>query len=85
VRKGDASRLHDKEWVTMKTAASYLGITIRAVQIAAKKGRLTVKGVTPNRRISTESLLEYLPPEKNCETARNGAKRRETSYIDAPI
>jgi hypothetical protein len=65
-RMGDATILHNREWVTIKAAASYLGITVRAVQIAAKKGSLTVKG-KPNRRISTESLLKYLPPEKTAK------------------
>lgn len=63
-RKGDASLLHNKDCVTIQTAARYLGVTKRAVYYAARKGSLTVGGVSPNSRISTESLLRYLPPEQ---------------------
>ena len=65
-KKGDATLLHGKEWVTFKTAMRYVGTTTRrAIEMAAKRGDLTTGGRGTNRRISVESLLHYLPPNKS--------------------
>jgi hypothetical protein len=65
--EGNADLLHGKDWVTFRTAGSYLGRTRRAIEIAAKKGSLTAQGCGQNRRISVESLVKYLPPSKSAK------------------
>ena len=62
-RKGDQALLAGKELVTFKTAEAYLGISERQRQILMEKETLVVKGKGHNRKITTESLLEYLPAE----------------------
>jgi len=62
-RKGDPALLAGKDLVTFKTAEEYLGISERQRQSLMEKGSLVVKGKGLNRRITTESLLEYLPTE----------------------
>jgi hypothetical protein len=72
-RKGDFTLLEGKEVVSFKTAETYLGITERQRQNLMKAGSLTVRGQGMNRKITSESLLKYLPPEnpKRSETIRN--------------
>ena len=65
--EGNADFLHGKDWVTFRTAGTYLGRTRRAIEIAAKKGSLTAQGRGQNRRISVESLVKYLPPSKSAK------------------
>jgi hypothetical protein len=62
-KKGDATLLGE-DWVTVARACQYLGIKRRAVETALNKdGKLVGKGSGPNRRVSKESLLNYLPPK----------------------
>ena len=63
-KKGNADPLSGKQWITFQTARTYLGCGRRAIEIAAKKGSLITQGRGTKRRILTESLLTYLPPEK---------------------
>jgi hypothetical protein len=62
-RKADATLLADKSLVTFRTAEKYLGISERQRQSLIERGILVVKGKGHNRRITTDSLLEYLPAE----------------------
>jgi hypothetical protein len=62
-RKGDPSLLGRKERVAFRTAEQYLGVTERQRQNLIKRGSLTVEGQGHNRKITTESLRKYLPPE----------------------
>lgn len=62
-RKGDPSLLDRKDRVTFRTAEEYLGVTERQRQNLIKRGSLTVEGQGHNRKITTESLRKYLPPE----------------------
>jgi hypothetical protein len=63
-RKGDVTLLAGKQLVNFKVAEEYLGISDRQRQNLIKKGGpLEVKGQGSNRKITTESLLKYLPPE----------------------
>ena len=63
-RMGDPTPLLGKDWVTLKHAEEYLGVTRRAIEKAANKGTLTAQGSHGKRRISVESLLKYLPPKQ---------------------
>jgi hypothetical protein len=63
-KKANATLLKGKEYVPVHTACSYLGVGRRAVEYAMKKGSLTSQGRSQNRKISTDSLLKYLPPEE---------------------
>ncbi len=62
-RKGDPSLLDRKDRVTFRIAEEYLGVTERQRQNLIKRGSLTVEGQGHNRKITTESLRKYLPPE----------------------
>jgi hypothetical protein len=62
-RKGDATLLHGKRLVTFATAEEYLGISERQRQKLMNSGALKVEGQGQNRRITSESLKAYLPPE----------------------
>lgn len=62
-RKGDASLLAGKSLVTFRTAQEYLGISERQRQSLVKQGALAVQGKGHNKKITTESLVAYLPPE----------------------
>jgi hypothetical protein len=62
-RKGDAMLLADKRLVSFGTAEQYLGITDRQRQKLMNSGELKVEGKGMNRKITTESLKAYLPPD----------------------
>jgi hypothetical protein len=62
-RKGDATLLAGKQVVNFRTAEQYLGITERQRQKLVKEGSLVVEGKGSNRKITSESLKSYLPPE----------------------
>jgi hypothetical protein len=61
--KGDPMLLGDKRLVNFKTAELYLGISERQRQKLISSGALKVEGQGQNRKITTESLKAYLPPE----------------------
>ena len=62
-RKGDPALLHRKDIVSFQTAEQYLDIGERQRQRLVKSETLTVKGQGHNRKITTESLKQYLHPE----------------------
>jgi hypothetical protein len=62
-RKGELKLLQGKDRVTFRVAEQYLGITERQRQNLVKSGALTVEGRGHNRKVTTKSLREYLPPE----------------------
>ncbi len=62
-RKGDPTLLDRKDRVSFRTTEQYLGINERQRQHLVKSGALIVKGQGHNRKITTESLRKYLPPE----------------------
>jgi hypothetical protein len=62
-RKGDATLLGEKQFVSFKTAEEYLGISERHRQKLMKRGTLKFQGEGHNRKISTESLKACLRPE----------------------
>jgi hypothetical protein len=49
--------------VTFKAAEEYLGISERQRQSLVKLKKLDVQGQGHNKKITTESLLKYLPAE----------------------
>lgn len=53
-----------KRAVTLEIARRFGGVTLRAIQDAAKNGKLRTEGVRQQRRVLVESLLRYFPPEK---------------------
>jgi hypothetical protein len=53
-----------KRAVTLDIASQYGGVSRRAIEDAAKKGRLKTEGERTNRRVLVDSLLEYFPPEE---------------------
>ena len=61
--KGDPSLIDGKDSVAFRTAEQYLGISERQRQSLVKSGSLRVEGQGHNRKITTESLRKYLPPE----------------------
>ena len=63
VRKGDATLLGQKQWVSFRTAEEYLDIGERQRQKMVRDGRLVVEGAGQNRKITVESLLKCLPSE----------------------
>lgn len=63
-RKGDPDLLGDKTDVSFRTAEQYLGIADRQRQYLIAKGILKVVGGGHNRKITTESLRKYLPPQE---------------------
>ena len=63
VRKGDLRPLEGKRVVSFSTAQDYLGISERQRQKLVEKGVLNVEGGGHNKKITTESLMRYLPPE----------------------
>jgi hypothetical protein len=62
-RKGDATLLGQKQFVSFKTAEQYLGISERQRQKLMNSGALRFEGQGHNRKITTESLKACLPPE----------------------
>ena len=52
-----------KAAVSLQTAAKFSGVSKRAIEQAASKGRLKTKGKGTQRKVTVESLLEYSPPE----------------------
>jgi hypothetical protein len=62
-RKGDASLLAGKRAVNFRTAEQYLGLTERQRQNLVKDHVLVVEGKGQNKKITTDSLRAYLPPE----------------------
>jgi hypothetical protein len=62
-RKGDASLLAGKRTVNFKIAELYLGLTERQRQNLVKGKVLVVEGKGQNKKITTDSLRAYLPPE----------------------
>jgi hypothetical protein len=62
VRKGDAALLVGNA-VTFRTAEQYLGIKDRQRQKLMKSGALKVVGKGHPRKITTDSLRDYVPPE----------------------
>jgi hypothetical protein len=62
-RKGDATLLGQKQFVSFKTAEQYLGISERQRQKLMNSGALKVEGQGHNRKITTESLKACLPLE----------------------
>jgi hypothetical protein len=63
-RKGDLSLLAGKRLVNFKVAEEYLGISDRQRQnLTREGGPLKTEGGGHNRKITTESLVEYLRPE----------------------
>lgn len=62
-RKGDLSLIEGKRLVSFRTAEEYLGISERQRQNLMSDGALQVEGQGINRKITTESLLKYLPRE----------------------
>ncbi|MCU1302806.1 MAG: hypothetical protein JWQ87_3090 [Candidatus Sulfotelmatobacter sp.] len=62
-RKGDRALLAGKRAVRFATAEKYLGVTDRHRQRLIKMGCLVVEGQGQNKKITTESLRSYLPPE----------------------
>jgi hypothetical protein len=63
-RRADPSLLRDNNAVNFRIAEQYLGISERQRQKLVKKGTLEVVGGGQNRKITTESLRKYLPPQK---------------------
>jgi hypothetical protein len=61
--KGDPALLEGKHSVTFRTAEQYLGITDRQRKNLIKKGSLNTEGQGHNRKITSESLRNYLPSE----------------------
>lgn len=64
-RKADPALVDGKEFVSFKTAELYLGIKERQRQELMKSGALATTGGGSNRKITTESLVLYLPPDRN--------------------
>ncbi|MBP1733362.1 MAG: hypothetical protein H6Q55_3791, partial [Deltaproteobacteria bacterium] len=62
-RKGNIGLLEGKEAVSFKTGETYLGITARQRQKLTKDGVLVTIGGGSNKKVTTESLRRYLPPE----------------------
>jgi hypothetical protein len=62
-RKGDASLLAGKRAVNFKIAEQYLGLTERQRQNLVRDQILVVEGKGQNKKITTDSLKAYLPPE----------------------
>lgn len=62
-RKGDVTLIDGKPAVTFRTAEAYLGISERQRQNLVRAGILKIEGQGQNRKITTESLKVYLPPE----------------------
>ena len=69
LEKGDMGLLMDtnndlKRAVTLDVARRFGGVSLRAIQDAAKNDKLLTEGTRLNRRVLVESLLKYFPPEK---------------------
>jgi hypothetical protein len=54
-----------KRAVTLDIASRFGGVSRRAIEGAAKNGRLKSEGSRMNRRVLVDSLLQYFPPERN--------------------
>lgn len=68
-RKGDPTLLDGKISVSFRSAENYLDITPRQRQKLMKQEKLVVEGKGQNRKITTDSLRKYLPPDRNAEKA----------------
>jgi hypothetical protein len=64
-RKGDPALLANQNAVNFIVAQTYLGVKQRQRQILMDRGVLRVVGGGRNRKILVESLLQYLPLEKD--------------------
>jgi hypothetical protein len=53
-----------KRAVTLDVAARFGGVSKRAIEVAAKKCKLSTEGTRQQRRALVDSLLKYFPPEK---------------------
>jgi hypothetical protein len=53
-----------KRAVTLDVARRFGGVSARAIQDAARNGKLVTEGTRLQRRVLVESLLRYFPPEK---------------------
>lgn len=62
-RKGDSALLAGKCAVNFKIAEQYLGLTERQRQNLVREPILVVEGKGQNKKITTDSLRAYLPPE----------------------
>jgi hypothetical protein len=67
--KGNIAILHGidgelKRVVTLDVARRFGGVSLRAIQDAAKNGKLATEGERLHRRVLVASLLRYFPPEK---------------------
>jgi len=62
-RKGDVTLIEGKRAVTFRTAEVYLGISERQRQSLVHADVLRIEGQGQNRKITTESLRVYLPPQ----------------------
>ena len=62
--RGDASLLAKKDYVSLKTAEIYLGVTERQRQYLVSAKKLTQAGSGHQKKISVASLIAYCPPEK---------------------
>jgi hypothetical protein len=60
-RKGDTSLLGGSRLANFKIADQFLGVGERQRQKLVKSGVLKIEGKGTNRKITTESLLAYLP------------------------
>jgi hypothetical protein len=63
-RKGDVALLANKSLVSFRLAEEYLGISERQRQSLIKQGVLSTEGKGQNKKVTTQSLLAYLPEEK---------------------
>ncbi len=62
-RVGDPFLLNGKRLVAMQTAQIYLGVGKRRVQQLVKDGTLDTEGRGIHKKIVTDSLKKYVPPE----------------------
>jgi hypothetical protein len=52
-----------KQAVNFQFAARFGGVSVRAIQDAAKRGKLATEGARHHRKVRVDSLLQYFPPE----------------------
>jgi len=79
--KGDPGLLGGKSAVPLRTAEQYLDISDRHRQNLMKSGILEVIGQGHNRKITTESLLRYLPLQRKTEITRTNPNQPEVSTL----
>lgn len=75
--KGDPRILCGKESVSFRTAENYLGVSARQRQKLIQRGSLRVIGKGQNRRITTDSLILYVPPTEKTEPSRTNPNKPE--------